>query len=162
MKDNHNRISFDAAISSTREAQEWEFIWYFRENRGFSLSFQDFPFHPSWSSEKKNSNYENSNLSLVFSTQSILSINFNTLSFIDFHETHFYTMDCKNSFSPFSFGKSVRSLGVRVLLKIFERREDLAWVFKIFHSIKVCRVRKTFISMKTQTYHLFSQPKAFF
>ena len=66
------------------------------------------------------------------------------------------------SFSPFSYGESERSLGVRVLLEIFERREDLAWVFNIFHSIQVVRVKKTFLSMKTKTYHLFSQIKSFF
>ena len=66
------------------------------------------------------------------------------------------------SFAPFSFGESERSLGVRVLLEIFERREDLVWVFKIFNSIKVCWVRNFFLSMKTQTSQLFSQQKELF
>ena len=66
------------------------------------------------------------------------------------------------SFSPFSFGESERIPRVRVLLDIFERREDLASVFKIFHSIEVFWVRKTFLSMKTQTSHLFLKHKAFF
>ena len=66
------------------------------------------------------------------------------------------------SFSPFSFRESERSPRVRVLLEIFKRRDDLAWFFKIFHSIEVGWVRKNFLSMKTQTSHLFSQLKAFF
>jgi hypothetical protein len=66
------------------------------------------------------------------------------------------------SLAPFSFGESERSLGVRDLLEIFERREDLVWVFKIFHSIQFGRVRKNFLSMKTQTSHLFSQLKELF
>ena len=66
------------------------------------------------------------------------------------------------SFAPFSFGESEMNLGVRVLLEIFKRREDLAWVFKIFHSIKVCWVRKKILSTKTQTYHLFLKHKSFF
>ena len=53
------------------------------------------------------------------------------------------------SFVQFSFGECEESPRVRVLLEIFERREDLAWVFKIFHPIEVSWVRKTFLSMKT-------------
>ena len=37
-----------------------------------------------------------------------------------------------------------------------------SWVFNIFHSIQVGRVRKTILSMKTQTSHLFSQLKSLF
>ena len=48
------------------------------------------------------------------------------------------------------------------LLEIFKRKEDLTWVFKVFHSIQVCWVRKTSLSMKTQISHLLSQLKAFF
>ena len=48
------------------------------------------------------------------------------------------------------------------LLEIFERIEDLDWVFNIFHSIQVGRVKKMFLSMKTQTSHLFWQLKALF
>ena len=66
------------------------------------------------------------------------------------------------SFAPFSIGESERSKIVRFLLSIFESREDLVRVFKIFHYIKVCRVRKTFLSIKTQTSHLFLKHKAFF
>ena len=66
------------------------------------------------------------------------------------------------SFAPFSFGESERILGVRVLFDIFKRTKDLIWVFKIFHSIEVFWVRITFISMKTQTSHLFSQLKSLF
>ena len=53
------------------------------------------------------------------------------------------------SFAQFIFGESEKSLRVRVLIVIFKRREDLVWVFKIFHSIEVCWVRKTFPCMKT-------------
>ena len=51
---------------------------------------------------------------------------------------------------------------VRVLIVIFERGEDLVRVFKTFHSIEVCWVRKTFLSMETQNSHLFLKQKAFF
>ena len=51
---------------------------------------------------------------------------------------------------------------MRVLLVIFERSEYLTCIFKIFHSIEVCWLRKKFISMKTQTSRFFSQPKELF
>ena len=66
------------------------------------------------------------------------------------------------SFAPFIFGESERSLGVRVLLEIFERREDLAWVFKIFHFIKVGWVRKTFLSMKLKLITCFLNQNHYF
>ena len=66
------------------------------------------------------------------------------------------------SFVQFNFVESEKSPRVRVLLVIFKRREDLVPVFKIFHYIEVCWVRKTFLSMKNQTSHLFSQHKHFF
>ena len=49
---------------------------------------------------EKISKYENSNLSLVFSTQSILFINLKTFSFIEFHETLFSPRIVKTQFQP--------------------------------------------------------------
>ena len=66
------------------------------------------------------------------------------------------------SFVPSSFGESGRSPRVRVLLEIFKRREDIARVFKICHPSEVCWVRKTFLSMKTQTSHFFLNSKHYF
>ena len=86
--------------------REWEeprsesFTWDFREKRVYSLSFSRFVI-PSMFFERENfSKYENSNFSLVFSTQNTLSTNFKTFSFIELHETHSFTLDCKNTFSP--------------------------------------------------------------
>jgi hypothetical protein len=53
------------------------------------------------------------------------------------------------SFVQFSFGESDENPRVRVLLVIFERREEFVQVFKIFHLIEVCEVRKISLSMKT-------------
>ena len=58
------------------EAKSESFTCDFQEKRGFSSSFQDFPFHRSLLSEQNLFRYENLNFSLVFETQSILSINF--------------------------------------------------------------------------------------
>ena len=56
-----------------KEPRSKSFTWDFWEKRGFSLSFQDFPFRRSLLSEKNFSKYENLNFSLVFSTQSTFS-----------------------------------------------------------------------------------------
>ena len=48
------------------------------------------------------------------------------------------------------------------LLEIFERREDLAWVFQDFPFHPSFLSEKTFLSIKTKTSHLFSQLKALF
>ena len=88
------------ALERLIAAQEWQFyLRFLREERGFSFIFQDLSFHQSLLSEKNISKYENSNFSLVFSTKSILFINFKIFSFIELHETHSFTSDCRNTFS---------------------------------------------------------------
>ena len=58
------------------EPKSESFTCDFWEKRGFSSSFQDFPFHRSLWSEEKFSKYENLNFSLVSQTQSIFSSDF--------------------------------------------------------------------------------------
>ena len=96
---------------------------------------------------------------LMFWINYLVTLNF-TLDYPLLYNPPFSTL--WGFFASFSFGESERSLGVRVLLENFERREDLVWVFKIFYSIQVGLVRKNFLSMKTKTSHLFSQHKELF
>lgn len=128
--------------------REWEelrsesFTCDFQEKRGFSSSFQDFPFHQRLLSEKNFSKYENLNFSLVSQTQNILYINFKTISFIEFHETHFFTTDCKSLFSPKSHERHVR-----IELDMF--LHDPKWKY---HLMKPCSVFQFLVEFSSPTH----------
>ena len=100
----------------------------FKRREDLAWVFQDFPFHLSFFEWENFSKYENSNFSLVFSTQSIISINFKTFSFIEFHETHSFTSDYKDIFSSIS-----REIHLRIEWNMF--LHDPTWKY---HHMKPC------------------------
>ena len=111
------------------------------------MSFQDIPFHRSWLSKEKNSNYEKLKFSLVSQTQSIIFINFKLFLSLNSMRHTFSPQIAKTYFTRISwntFQNQMRHFSSWSLIKISSY--EFMFSFSVFSRIFIARIWFWFFS----------------